>query len=139
MEEDDDYIVMDLKPEIAEPDWEAMIREFYNLFYQGHKEYCLDFDRLDEKPTTLEEWIDLADTKSHQGYQKIDQYYYFYGDEIEGWSRYIDTRQYLIGLSLDGKIIMECYDHVLDFFTRLIKEKLGKYRLADSLSVQICG
>lgn len=48
-------------------------------------------------------------------------------------------QQEIIALSLDGKIIMECYNDVLEFFTKLIREKLGKYRLADAMVVEICG
>jgi hypothetical protein len=42
-------------------------------------------------------------------------------------------------LSLDGKIIMECYDEIFHFFARLIKERLSKYRLANALLVYISG
>ena len=42
-------------------------------------------------------------------------------------------------LSADGKIIMECWGNLFRFFTRLIKERLSKYKLADSLLVAISG
>lgn len=136
--EEGDYVVLKLKPEVAEPDWEMMIRDFYEICYQDDKHRCLDFEKA-KGLSTLEEWLELADRKEHQGYQTVDQYCYGYRDEINGWNQYIETSQWLVGLSLDGKIVMECYDGILDFFTRLIREKLSKYRLSESLSVQICG
>ena len=46
---------------------------------------------------------------------------------------------YIILLSADGKIIMECWGALFSFFTRLIKERLSKYKLSDSLLVAISG
>ena len=40
-------------------------------------------------------------------------------------------------LSLAGKIMMECYDDMFAFFTRLIRERMASYKLADSLLVYI--
>ena len=34
---------------------------------------------------------------------------------------------------------MECWGNLFRFFTRLIKERLSKYKLADSLLVAISG
>ena len=136
--EGDDYVELELKPEVAEPDWEMMIKDFYEICYQGNKYYGLDFDKVKDV-STLEGWLDLAENDGCPGYRMADQYFFGYSDEINGWDRYISTRQKLVALSIDGKIIMECYNEVLGFFTRLIREKLGKYRLAEAVSVQICG
>jgi hypothetical protein len=42
-----------------------------------------------------------------------------------------------ISLSIDGKIIMECYDNVMDFFTRLVREKLSAFQLRDAFKVYL--
>ena len=42
-----------------------------------------------------------------------------------------------VGFSLDGKIGMEFYYGVFAFFTRLIRDRLSQFRLADSLLVHI--
>ncbi len=138
MEYEDAGVRLTLKPEVAEPDWIPMIKDFYDLRYNEGNRYGADLKVL-MNMTKLEEWIELSDKKMYQGYQTVDQYYYGYKDEINGWNRYIETQQEIIALSLDGKIIMECYNDVLEFFTKLIREKLGKYRLADAMVVEICG
>ena len=51
----------------------------------------------------------------------------------------LDTSATQIILSLDGKILMECYEGLFEFFTRMIRERLSKYRLSDALSVSISG
>ena len=51
----------------------------------------------------------------------------------------MDTSAEQVILSLDGKIIMECYGELFEFFTTLIKDKLAKYKLADSIVVAISG
>lgn len=51
----------------------------------------------------------------------------------------VDTGATQIILSIDGKILMECYEGLFDFFTRMIRERLSKYKLADALLVSISG
>lgn len=40
-------------------------------------------------------------------------------------------------LSVAGKILMEYYDRMFAFFTRLVRERMASYKLADSLFVYI--
>jgi len=49
----------------------------------------------------------------------------------------VDIEQII--LSLDGNIVMECYNSIFAFFTRVVKEKMSKYKLAESLLVYISG
>lgn len=44
---------------------------------------------------------------------------------------HVDT----VCLSIDGKIIMECYNDVMNFFTRLVREKLSDFQLRDAFKV----
>lgn len=56
----------------------------------------------------------------------------------EGWHRaYLDLGG--IDLSLDGKILMECYNGLFKFFTSLVQEKFNKYSLSKTLRVTITG
>ena len=43
----------------------------------------------------------------------------------------------MVVLSCDGKIIMECFYELFTFFTRLVREKMADYRMANSLFVYI--
>lgn len=137
-ETDDGYVTLDLKSEVAESEWEALIGDFYKLRFPNESRELVDFDELRSRHS-LEEWIELADQRKFECYQTADIYYCGYEDEINGWPQYIRASLGMIALSLDGKIVMECYGSVLDFFTRLIREKLSKYRLSESLFVDICG
>lgn len=87
---------------------------------------------------TLDEWMKLAEEKPYQAFQ-LDDYMIYYTDFPRGWTNSLDTNVEQIILSLDGKIIMECYDEIFHFFARLIKERLSKYRLANALLVYISG
>ena len=137
-ETDNGYVILNLKPEVAEPEWEAMIGDFYKLRFPDESRELVDFEELRSRHS-LEEWIELANQKKFECYQTADFCYSGYEDEINDWPLYVRASQDMIALSLDGKIIMECYGSVLDFFTRLIREKLSKYRLSESLFVDICG
>ncbi len=51
--------------------------------------------------------------------------------------RYLTVYMDFVTLSMDGKVWMECYNELFDFFTHLIREKLSKYQLSESLFVEI--
>lgn len=43
---------------------------------------------------------------------------------------------YSVNLSIDGKAYMECFGYgVIDFFERLIKDKLQGFRLKDAFNI----
>ena len=75
------------------------------------------------------------------------RFYYFQQDPYViistpcpgGWTDSLTTYVEQFLLSADGKIIMECWGNLFCFFTHLIKERLSKYQLADSLLVAISG
>lgn len=136
-ETEDGYIVLSLKSEVAEPEWEPMIRDFYSLRFPDGKHELVDFEEIRSRKS-LDELIELAEQKKFECYQDVGIYYCGYEDTINGWERYINASMDMVALSLDGKIIMECYVSVLDCFKRLIREKLSKYRLSESLFVDIC-
>ena len=133
----DGYVTLNLKPEVAEPEWEPLIKDFYKLRFLNELQEFVDFEEL-KSGKGLQEWLELADKRKYECYQSVG-IYYGYEDKIDGWPRDISASMCMVTLSLDGKIVMECYGSVLGFFTRLIREKLSKYRLSESLFVDICG
>lgn len=44
-----------------------------------------------------------------------------------------------IDLSIDGKILMECYENLFKFLTSIIREKFNKYPISKTLLVTITG
>lgn len=134
MSETESKVILELKPEVAEKEWIDFIRAFYNIRYIDYEEQDKVFEELSQK-NNLKDWLEIAEGKEFEGYQAIDFYFYpLYGSSFF-YHPYV--RMNMVILSLDGKIMMECYDDLFDFFTRLIREKLSNYRLSDSLYIDI--
>ena len=50
-----------------------------------------------------------------------------------------NTTVFGIDLSIDGKILMECSDHLWDYVTTLMRESLKQHKLAGALHMTITG
>lgn len=134
MSETESKLILELKPEVAEKEWVDFIRAFYDIRYTDYVERDMVFEELSKK-NNLKDWLEIAERKEFEGYQAIDFYFYpLYGSSF---FYHPHVRMDMVILSLDGKIMMECYGSLFDFFTRLIREKLSNYRLADSLIIDI--
>ena len=135
MEEADGRIDLCLNPEVAENEWLRFLDSFYQL------RYSCDY-RQDEvikelsKTNNLQEWLDIADEKRYECYQS-DFLQYFPLENPDNPYNNLYVNMDLVLLSVDGKIIMEGYNELFAFFTRIIREKFSDYRLADSLFVYI--
>ena len=139
LEEDEGGVWLSLKPEIAEAELIEFLKDFYALRYPDEKlrNTMVRMSEIESR-RTLDEWMELASNKRCQAFQ-LDDFVFYYTPFPRGWTDSLDTRVEQIILSLDGKIIMECYGDLFEFFTNLIKERLSKYRLANSLLVNISG
>lgn len=135
LQETDDVISLELIPEVAEKEWLNFIRDFYRLRYGKNEEEDMVFEEL-SNVNNLEGWLGIAKHKSYQSYQKTILYD-CYMDNPYGFYDYFNVKMEMVALSCDGKIWMECYGQLFGFFTRLIREKLSQYRLAESLYVDI--
>lgn len=138
LEETERSVFLALRPEVAEAELVDMLQDFYALRYSDKDEYIKEMMDTLKKHTKWEELKEIANEK---------RFYYFQRDEYViastpypgGWTNSLDTDLEQILLSADGKIIMECWGNLFRFFTRLIKERLSKYKLADGLLVAISG
>lgn len=137
--ETEDFVQLKLRPEIAAKEWKDFIQSFFKLRYTGTSwdDYQIE-EALEDvaKEHDLEGWLKLAEEKCHQCYQKVDFYYYPIDNPFSfyGWS---NVRMDMVALSLDGKIIMECYGNLFKFLLKIIREKLSRFQLADSLLISI--
>ena len=133
-----DAVCLELDPAIAEQEWTDFLEDFYKLRYSKDRlAQLVDMEDIRERKT-LKEWIDFAEEKPYQAYQ-MDRYGWFTTRFPRGWTNSLETRMDMITLSMDGKILMECYSELFDFFNLLIREKLSKYRLSNSIMVYISG
>ena len=136
--ENDGSVWLALKPEIAEQEWIRFLQDFYELRYQA-ADICRMVDMEDIKARkTLAGWVEYAKKKPYQAFQ-FDDMVYYNTPFPRGWTNSLRTNIEQIILSIDGKIIMECYDDLFSFFTCLIKQRFSKYKLASSLFVGISG
>ena len=133
IEEDDEEIRLVLKPDVAQKEWISFLRSFYKLRY-GNEDFEGVIDDL-SKQNSLQSWLEIASRKEYESYQADRLYSFPISDEKQ------DNRAHLVIdyviLSLTGKIIMECYAQLFEFFTRLIRERLPEFRLADGLIIDI--
>ena len=136
--EKDDCYVYSLKKDILDKEYVPFIERFYALRYsEGNKH---------DSGVAIEELKKLADTsarlavledRSFQTYQEGDGVDYF--DTNEYGTSYIRIYNYNAILSIDGKIIMECYGELFDFFRRCIVAQMPEFELSKALTVWIDG
>lgn len=137
MEDTEDSACLSLRPEVAESELVDMLTDFYKLRY-GDDDRVQDVMDEIKKRSTLDEWMELAQENRTDLFQQ-DPYVWLYTPYSRGWSHSLPTSAVQIALSIDGKIVMESYDELFKFFTRVIREKLSKYRLSAGLFVAITG
>ena len=136
--EDGEYYVYHLKNEILDKELVPFVEKFYALRYPKGAEMD-EADALDDmksQPDTSAR-LALLERKRYQAYQVGDDVDYFYPDK---WCLYkIGIYSHNVILSIDGKIIMECYGHLFDFFRRCIAAQMPEFELAKTLTVWIDG
>lgn len=79
--------------------------------------------------------LNLLKQKQFECFQENEKTHYCYLDNCGWFEIPVYTRK--IVLSMDGKIIMECYNEILDFFRRCIVKQLENFRLAKTLDVYL--
>lgn len=139
-EENDEYIGYSIKPELLETELVPFLNEFYDSRYQPgccqHHEKQEILNNISQQ-STAEAIINLAKEKKYECFQD-DPYWDPYWIEGKGWG---SMKLYTSGiaLSLDGKILIECYNSLFIFFQNLIKEKFHKYLISKAIRVTITG
>ena len=97
--------------------------------------YWRDLEKELSKYDSLVKWVEVArETNAHYYHYDSLRWYPFNGERE--WDA-TTVHANIVGLSLDGKIGMEYYYEIFAFFTRLLRDRLSQFRLADSLLVHI--
>ena len=139
LNETETFIQFDLKPEIAQKEWEEFIQSFYELRYNSDDLYPEHSNEALEEignEHDLQGWLNLAKERRFECYQMTELYYYPMDNPLS-FDGYSYVGMDMVVLSLDGKIFMECYGSLFDFLTRIIREKLSRFSLSDSLFLYI--
>lgn len=131
-----DYYDFELDKELLDKELITFLKRFYSIRYIGKSKFESDavISKL-ESLSTIDERLKLLEDKSYQSYQEDTRYGYFYIDDCG----FFEIPYYVseMVLSMDGKIIMECYGGVLDFFRRCIVSQLADLKLSSAIDVYI--
>ena len=129
-----DYYTYSLKQEICDKELLPFLKHFYDLRYTGENR---ESDFVLEKLSALspQERLNLLEQKQFECFQEDEKTHYYYLDNCGWFEIPVYTRK--IVLSMDGKIIMEYYNEILDFFRRCIIKQLKDFRLAQTLDVYL--
>ena len=125
-----------LKREVAEAEWLPFLKDFYAMRYADGrgKDYADEILKILSESGGFDEWIDIANQCRHEIYQSDRRNEYLWlGKRDSLYAPVFET----VLLSMDGKIVMECYGSILRFFTECVRERLKQYKLAKALSVYI--
>lgn len=136
--EEGEYYVYHLKNKLLDKELVPFTEKFYTLRYPKGAEMD-EADALDDiksQPDTSAR-LALLERKRYQAYQVGDEVDYFYPYILR--SSEISIYSHNAILSIDGKIIMECYGHLFDFFRRCIAAQMQEFELAKALTVWIDG
>ena len=114
---DNEGISFSLKQEIIEKEWIPFLSDFYRARYDGTVRQAFYKEVLEQlgKCRTAEEYLELPLKHSTYVYHYDRQPFFLYDKSFK--SPCLVSSERLI-LSVDGKIIMECYDDILRFLLR---------------------
>lgn len=134
-----------LKDDILREEWIGLLETFYNLRYPNWTDdgnVLKALKETNDPQSWLSEAYEPMRTSAYlyggsreYFYQKDYHYDYIdYREKYYSWD--IPTTVYSVNLSVDGKAYMEFFGYgVIDFFERLIKDRLQQYRLRDALNI----
>ena len=129
-----DYIFT-LKRDIVRREWIDALKTIYPIRYPDWKDETNVIGSL-QALDDPEKWLAKETTYGHEG--KYSKWFY-YDEAYYDWGRSVLACVDMICLSCDGKILMEAYNDVMSFFTRLIREKLSAFQLRDAFKVELVG
>ena len=136
--EEETYYEYSIKKEVLDKELVPLIEKFYALRYTKDErtDAANVIETLKALPDTSAR-LELLNDRRYQTYQAGDDMDYFYIDAFPPMK--IRVCSYNAILSIDGKIAMDCYGRVLDFFSRCIAAQLQEFALSKALTVWIDG
>lgn len=136
--EEETYYEYSIKKEVLDKELVPLIEKFYALRYtKDERTDAADvIEALNALPDTSSR-LEMLNDRRFQTYQAGDDMDYFYLDVFSPME--IRVCSYNAILSIDGKIAMEYYGRVFDFFSRCIAAQLQEFALSRALTVWIDG
>lgn len=136
--EEETYYEYSIKKEVLDKELMPLIEKFYALRYTKDERTDATnvIGALKALPDTSAR-LELLNDRRFQTYQAGDDMEYFYLDVFPPMKIRVCSSNVI--LSIDGKIAMECYGRVFDFFSRCIAAQLQEFALSKALTVWIDG
>lgn len=125
-----------IKGEMFNSNFLEFLEEQFQLYY-NEKESAKNVIEELKKTKSAQEIIELSDSRSLPNFQSVDASGYFRLKNTEGAYSGVSANYSLMGYFLDGKILMESYGHVFNYFETLIRLQRNKYPIVDCVKVMI--
>lgn len=126
-----------LKNDIFENQLLILLEKFYEVYYHKNKTSADIIAKL--KNTTPDQWLRIAEAKSEYYFQ-LDEYSHgetvYFEKDFNPKARINSTE---ILLSIEGKVLTECWGEHANFFKYCIQQAFSEIPLAKALRVYITG
>jgi len=135
-QEDDNQVSWKIKPQTLEGNFVEFVENQYNLYGTASdwQEEVMAIRNANDGQKRLE----LAAAKEFENFQLITHIFDFIRMS-DTFRTSVDVNYHLIALFIDGKIIMECYKNILNYFVRNIRLLNREYPIAECCKVMITG
>jgi hypothetical protein len=131
--EDDYKVTFTLKSDVINTQLKPFLTEIYPDLYSEKEDYINVIKYIDNKTTS--EIIEYSKNKSEFAFQYSKEPYVDSIDCDFGERIIIDYETII--LFLEGKIIMECYGKLFNFFKKNLIQVYKKYPIASSIKIYI--
>lgn len=135
---EESIVLWEIKPEMLESNLSEFIKEQFR-FYNPQENIDDTIKSLQEAKTSSN-IIKLAENERLYDFRMLHPInHYLSIINSNGFTSDIDVRYQMIAFFIDGKIIMECYKYILNYFERIIRLQNEKYPIANCVKVMITG
>ncbi|CAO5681465.1 MAG: hypothetical protein HEEMFOPI_01939 [Holosporales bacterium] len=137
--EEDTFVCWVLNPKMLEGNLDEFLRAQYLMYEDEIDDETNQFLELIKNEKDGAKLIERSD--SDQGFSnlRMTKYLSNYIDvnDEKGFSKNIEAHYYMMSYFTDGKIFMECYKNILNYFERNIRLQKEKYPIAECVKVLI--
>lgn len=127
-----------LRPEVLESQLLPFLADFYPAYYQSTAYYEAVRENIEDKKAA--EILSYAERKPEEAFQRDD---YAMPARVappdSPLAKPLRLARNFILLAMEGKIVMESYHTMFDFFTDSIQRRFSEHELARALQVYITG
>jgi hypothetical protein len=132
--EDEDVIVFNLKPDVAKKEMKPFLKAFYDLYLGNNEDDTADTLKEVSKYNSLKRWMEIANGCKYRHF-KHSKLYFSLGSKNQWQCSFVTIDGIMFDFSYP--MIVEDDNGLFAFFTRLLRERLAGFRLAQGLFVDI--